>query len=421
MDTTRLCKLIDERSGELYDLLAQLVRINSESFGSHGNEEACARWIAEACRALGLETELYSPLSLEGFEAHPEYMPGRNLQNRPNVTARWPGAAPGDGMMLMGHIDTVPIGDRAAWTVDPLGGELRDGRVWGRGTNDDKCALAACLFLIRLLREEGVRLREGLLFTAYSDEEFGGSHGALAAVLKYPARRIVNLDCRSGELWHCASGGQRVRFRFHAAGIVDTARETTRALPIVVDVIECFGERRRSELARNPYYRNTEVPAHALRYMSARAGGLSYDMGVGEVVFAFYTDRTKAQIEEEYAALESELREALEPLGFVSEGLTPETRFFHYAFRDPRGEEIQAMERCALSATGRPLRVCGSCLSDLSILMKYGGESVFSFAFGRDFSDPGGAHQVDEYIECSQLLDDTKTLGAYILDRLAEP
>ena len=74
MEVQTLCDLIDERKEELFDLLGRLIRINSENFGSHGNESECPAYIADLCREMGLETDLYSPLSLGGFTEHPDYM-----------------------------------------------------------------------------------------------------------------------------------------------------------------------------------------------------------------------------------------------------------------------------------------------------------------------------------------------------------
>ena len=72
---------------------------------------------------------MYSPLELPDFENHPDYMPGKHLENRYNVTARWRGAEDIDELMIMGHIDTVPIGDIKNWSFEPLSGEIRDGRI----------------------------------------------------------------------------------------------------------------------------------------------------------------------------------------------------------------------------------------------------------------------------------------------------
>lgn len=68
MEIKELCRQIDERKEELFKLLSNLIQINSENFGTHGNEEACARYVQRLCDGLGLQTTLYSPLDLPDFE-----------------------------------------------------------------------------------------------------------------------------------------------------------------------------------------------------------------------------------------------------------------------------------------------------------------------------------------------------------------
>ncbi len=60
-----------------------------------------------------------------------------------NIIGHVKGNRPGKGILLDGHIDTVPVGDRTAWEHDPFGGELAGGRIYGRGASDMKGAVAA--------------------------------------------------------------------------------------------------------------------------------------------------------------------------------------------------------------------------------------------------------------------------------------
>ena len=153
MEIKRICELIEARKEELFELLSSLVKIKSENFMTHGNEKELAEHVHKLCSELGLESEIYTPMELENFEDHPDYVPGRNLENRPNVTARWRGKEDIDELMIMGHLDTVPIGDVANWNKNPLSGEISDGKIWGRGACDDKYALATALFIIKLLKD----------------------------------------------------------------------------------------------------------------------------------------------------------------------------------------------------------------------------------------------------------------------------
>jgi succinyl-diaminopimelate desuccinylase len=64
----------------------------------------------------------------------------------PNVVATFEAGTPGRHLALNGHIDCFPAGDGAGWTYDPWGGELVDGRIYGRGACDMKCGTTASIF-----------------------------------------------------------------------------------------------------------------------------------------------------------------------------------------------------------------------------------------------------------------------------------
>ncbi len=417
MKIERICRLIDEKKTELFELLGSFVRINSENFMTRGNEKELAEYIHKLCLDLGLECELYSPLDVPGFKDHPDYVDGHNLENRLNVTARFRGTEDKDGLMLMGHSDTMPIGDIDQWSFDPFSGEVRDGCIWGRGACDDKYALATALFIIKLLKEEGFVPKKNLLFSAYCDEENGGSHGALASVLKYPCERIVNMDGRDS-IWNCASGGQEAKFFFHAKGTVDSALLAARGISVVLEEMESFAKSRKAELEVNPYYTGTIIPSTSLRYMGVKAGNAGMNLDRGEVHFTYYTDKTKEEIFREFAELEERIAKRFEPLELVVDGFVSHTRFFHYTHIAPDDQAILDFVASAKEATGNEPEVCGSCLSDLSVIGKYGGGAAFAYGAGRDFSLSGGAHQPDEFIECDELVKYTKNIAAYVLKTL---
>ena len=418
MEIKTLISLIDERKNELFRLLSDLIKINSESFSAYGNEEECAKYIHKLCLDMGLESELYSPLDIKDFTNHSDYMPGRGLENRYNVSATYKGKSDSNGLMIMGHTDTVAIGDVSKWDRDPLSGEISDGKIHGRGACDDKYALAASLFIIKLLRENGFVPKENLVFAAYSDEEYGGSHGALAAVLHDRCENIVNLDCEAGIIWHCGTGGGEVKYNFHTKDIADSAEKCARAIGIVMDELEKFKANRCAELSANKYYKGTIIPETSLRYMGVKAGSDGSDLGDGFVYFVYYTDKTKAEIDKEFEALHEIIKERLDKIGVVGEGFVPNTRFFHYVHTEPDSNEIKLLLECAKEVGAGEIQVVGSCLSDLSVISKFGSSRAFGYGAGINFSKVGGAHQPNEYIECDEFLGFTKTVAAYILKTL---
>ena len=184
---------------------------------------------------------------------------------------------------------------------------------------------------MKLLKENGFKPKKNLLFAAYSDEEYGGSHGALAAVLKYPAERIVSMDGVENQIWHCATGGGHLKYLFHTKETANCAKTAAMAIPVVIDAIEKFAANRRNELEENRFYKETIIPGTSLRYMGVKAGNAGADLGKGEVHFEFYTAKSKDEIFDELSELEKEIKARLLPFGIIGDGFEPATRFFPYA------------------------------------------------------------------------------------------
>lgn len=415
MDIQNVFQLIDERKEELFQLLSRLVQINSENFSSHGNEKEICEYIHKLCAGLGLESAMYSPMELPGFSEHPDYMPNHGLEDRYNVTAVWKGAEDKNALMLMAHSDTVQTGDPANWDLPPLSGAIKGGRIYGRGAGDDKSGIAVMLFLTKLLKEAGFVPKQNLLLNAYCDEEYGGSHGALAAVLRDPCERVVNLDSCEDTVVNCATGGGELMYRFHAANPVDSSKSVARALSTVIDVLDIFAENRRAELEANRFYAGTIVPETAMRYIGVKCGENGQDLGNGQIHFVFYTDKTKAEIDPELQYLQGLLQERLAPLGMVSDGFIPTTRFFHYVHCEADCQEIVDYLDAAELVTGKRPAVSGGGLGDQSVIAKYGCPNAFSVGPIRSFEKAGGAHQPNEFVECDKLLEFTKIMAAYIL------
>ncbi|MFQ6134333.1 MAG: M20 family metallopeptidase [Nitrososphaerales archaeon] len=151
------CKHIFSKidSAEAAELVQDMVRI--PSLNPPGEEAEVAEYIAEKMREIGLEVEAYDC-----------------IPRRPNVIGRLKGEEGHPTLMLNGHLDVVPPGNTELWTVAPFGGELRGGRVYGRGSADMKGGLAAMLLAAKALKESAVSLKGDLLLTAVVDEEVTG-------------------------------------------------------------------------------------------------------------------------------------------------------------------------------------------------------------------------------------------------------
>jgi succinyl-diaminopimelate desuccinylase len=94
-----------------------------------------------------------------------------------NLVAVIPGARPGRRLVLNGHLDTFPVGE-GQWTVPPLGGLLKDGRIYGRGVSDMKGGIGAMLTAACVLARLREHWRGELVMTLAGDEENMGSLGS---------------------------------------------------------------------------------------------------------------------------------------------------------------------------------------------------------------------------------------------------
>ncbi|SDB09581.1 M20/M25/M40 family metallo-hydrolase [Belnapia rosea] len=94
-----------------------------------------------------------------------------------NLVARVRGHAPGRRLVFNGHLDTYPVNEALPWTVPPLGGEMREGRLYGRGTADMKGGIAASIVALALLGAHPGLWRGEAVLTLAGDEESMGPLG----------------------------------------------------------------------------------------------------------------------------------------------------------------------------------------------------------------------------------------------------
>lgn len=101
---------------------------------------------------------------------------------RPNLVVRFPGKTK-RRLWIVAHMDVVPEGERALWHTDPFKAEVKDGRVYGRGTSDNGQELVASLYALCALKELGITPEYEVCLAFVADEELGSEYG-IAHLLK---------------------------------------------------------------------------------------------------------------------------------------------------------------------------------------------------------------------------------------------
>jgi acetylornithine deacetylase len=169
--------IVVDRERLVADLVG-LVRIPSITGAEESVAADAARRLAEAGAAV--ETIRPDPAAIRADPAWPGEETTRS--SLPVVLGRI-GRAGGRRIVLSGHLDVVPPGDPATWTVDPWGGEIRAGRLYGRGACDMKGGVAAILGAVRALVASGAAARlDGEVVVALVPGEEDGGQGTLAAI-----------------------------------------------------------------------------------------------------------------------------------------------------------------------------------------------------------------------------------------------
>ncbi|MDN4596115.1 M20/M25/M40 family metallo-hydrolase [Leifsonia virtsii] len=140
-----------------------LIRFDTTNYGkgrSNGEAEAAA-YVEAKLAELGLKPQV--------FESDP---------GRASVVARVEGSDPDKpALVVHGHLDVVPA-DPRNWTVDPFGGEIKDGLLWGRGAVDMKNMDAMILTAVGDILRAGERPARDLVVAFFADEEDGGRRGS---------------------------------------------------------------------------------------------------------------------------------------------------------------------------------------------------------------------------------------------------
>ena len=161
----RVLSAVEAATDEIVDFTSALIRVPTINPPGEGYED-CARLIGHQLAFSGFEVDY---VAAEGRPEHTRAHP------RVNAVGLRRGRHEHPAVHLNGHVDVVPAG--AGWTVDPFGGAVRDGRIYGRGACDMKAGIAAAVFAGEAIRRAGVVLNGSLEISCTVDEESGGFAG----------------------------------------------------------------------------------------------------------------------------------------------------------------------------------------------------------------------------------------------------
>ncbi|MFB6366534.1 peptidase [Paenibacillus elgii] len=255
----RIKQWMRTNSGEGIAFLQRLVQAPS----TQGHEAAAQALVAEKLQQMGLEVDVWE-LDGEALKKHPYFCSSRpDFDNCPNVVGILRGSGGGKSIILNGHIDVVPEGEREQWSDDPYSGAIREGRMYGRGVTDMKGGNVSLLLAIQAIQGLGLRLKGDVIFQSVVEEESGGA-GTLATVMRgYQADAAIIPEPTNMRIFPKQQGSMWFRIQVKGrAAHGGTRYEGVSAIEksmLVIRHIQTLEERRNARIT-DPLYQNTPIP-----------------------------------------------------------------------------------------------------------------------------------------------------------------
>lgn len=412
----RILDRVDELLPALVDDVRALVAMPSVS-GTDGENEAQAH-LAAQLDARGLDVDHWE-LDLDALTSHPDF-PGMEVDRAEawGLVGRLNGAGDGATLMLNGHIDVVPTGDLDAWPDPPFSGEVREGRLHGRGACDMKAGLLAACWAVEAIRTSGVQLRGDLLLASVQGEEDGGL-GTFATLERgWRADACAIAEPTTLDIIPANSGALTFRLRIrgaatHAARRTDGVSAIEKLWP-VWQALHALEARRNADV--DPLMARWEL-AHPLSIGTVHAGDWASSVPDLLVAEGRLGVAVGEPVEAAQAAFETAVAEACASDAWLSEHPV-EVEWWGGQFasgRIPDDSDLVDRVRRAhdIASQGGSLEVYGAPYgSDLRLLTNLGGIPTIQYGPG----DAKLAHGPWESVPLDEVATTARTLALLALD-----
>jgi acetylornithine deacetylase/succinyl-diaminopimelate desuccinylase family protein len=405
-DYTKLDAWVDAHFDEEVRFLQELVRVPTDT--PPGNNAPHANRTADLLAQFGFEAEKHP--------VPPEEVRAQGMQSITNLVVRRQ-YGQGPVVALNAHGDVVPPGE--GWTRDPYGGEIVDGRLYGRASAVSKSDFATYTFAVRALEALGARLRGRVELHFTYDEEFGGELGPgwllrngitkpdllIAAGFSYQVVTAHN-GCLQMEV--------TVHGRMAHAAVPHTGVDALQGAVRILNALYALNETYR--------HVNSQVPGITHPYLNVGRieGGTNTNVVPGRVTFRL--DRRMIP-EENPKVVEESIRRTIGDASALLPGITVEIRRLLLAnsMKPLPGNAplVEAIQKHGTEVFGEPVPAMGTPLyTDVRLYAEAGVPGVIYGAGPRTVLE-SHAKRADERLVLEDLRRATKVIARTLLDLLS--
>ena len=399
------------------DVAARLVQIPSVT----GDERAVQDLVASLLADAGARVERVEP-ELDLVRADPDWtgdeMPRTSL---PIVLGRL-GRPGGRRIVLVGHVDVVPVGDRATWTRDPWAAEREGDRLFGRGAVDMKGGVASILGVVQALTAMGLAERlEGEILVASVPSEEDGGQGMLAAIRAGVTGDMAVITEPTGLGVVIAHAGA-ITFKLTVPGRAAHAsvrREGVSALDNLQTLVRALEA---DETARNGAETDPLMTVHGLPYATI-IGKVSGGAWASSVIDRIEAEgRYGVKLGQTWRDAERDLQRAIDDANESDPFLRDHPATVELTGGKFSSSRIPAdhplpvgLAAVVTEMTGREPEMTGEPYgADMRLLVNEGRTPTVIFGPG----DKRVAHSADEWVSVTEIADCARTLVAWVVREL---
>jgi succinyl-diaminopimelate desuccinylase len=408
-DYARLDSWIDAHFDEETAFLQQLIRVPTDT--PPGNNAPHAERTAELIKAFGFEAEKH-PVPETEVRAY-------GMESITNLIVRRQYGNKGEGrtIALNAHGDVVPPGE--GWTHDPYGGEIADGKIYGRASAVSKCDFASFTFALRALEALGAPLKGAVELHFTYDEEFGGEMGPGWLLKNGLTKPDLLISAGfSYEVVTAHNGCLQMEVTVHGkmahAAIPDTGID---ALQGAVHILHAL-------YAQNALYQQVTSRVEGIKHpylnVGRIEGGTNTNVVPGKVMFKL--DRRMIP-EERPAEVEAHIRQVIADAAAERKGITVDIKRLLLAnsMRPLPGNKplVEAIQKHGEALFGQKIPAMGTPLyTDVRLYAEAGIPGVIYGAGPRTVLE-SHAKRADERLELEDLRRATKVIARTLRDLLA--
>jgi succinyl-diaminopimelate desuccinylase len=380
---------------DLIEVSRRLIRVPSET----GHEKEVSTLCQQMMKDLGMVVQAV---------AHPQ------TPDSPNAIGVWEGVGSGPTIQYSGHLDTVGIGDRSKWITDPYGGEVIEGKLYGRGSMDSKGGgIASVIVAIQAIQKAGIRLKGDVILVGTVYEEVGGNFGMKHVVESGVVDPDLYIYCVHSDLEIKAHFKGVLWTKWTVRGQTAHGSMPQHGVNAITRASRIIGEIDRRKGAH--YVRHPILGDHTYNFGWITGGGQNprYNMVADSCQFGVDMRLVPGQSTKGVVA---ELQEMLDDM--TSKDNQLDARFEVIQGDEPNSvsedeEALKLVRNCATEIMGRSPAIGGTIAAgDLAAVFAKGRKGV---GFGPGDLEKGNAHKENEFIEIKQLMQATQIYALTML------